>query len=80
MSSSLASPIKKYISNYRGISQHCWQGIFLTFINDASACIIFFLSLYFVNSLSINISASGTIISSYGHRIYCAYHCWTFRL
>lgn len=62
----LNSAIKGYCSNYAEISINCWQGALLTFIESSFGGICFFLSLYFVNELQINIAISGLLISFYG--------------
>lgn len=58
--------LKIYAGNYAGLPIGCWQGIFLTFINAISIGICFFLSLYFVNTLQIDIATAGLMISFYG--------------
>jgi MFS family permease len=58
--------IKNYFSNYTGLPRSCWQGIFLNFIESALAAVYYFLSIYFVDILHINISTAGIIISFYG--------------
>lgn len=58
--------IKRYFSNYSGVSISCWKRILLTFINDTSGGVSFFLCIYFVKVLHIDIALSGLIISAYG--------------
>lgn len=58
--------LKSYLSNYMGLPKACWQGIVLTFFNAMSVGICFFLTLYFVNELHIDVIKSGLIISCYG--------------
>lgn len=57
---------KNYIASYAGLPMACWQHIGLTFLNDISSGICFFLSLYFVNQLGLQVTLSGLIISCYG--------------
>ena len=44
----------------------CWQRVFLGLINTTAGGIYFFLSLYFVKDLHMNIARAGIIISFYG--------------
>lgn len=62
----LSSAIRIYFKNYAGIEKECWQRIFLTFLNDATAGFCFFLSLYFVEILHLSVTESGIILSFYG--------------
>src|SRR5579862_9835769 len=62
----LVSIIKKYGENYTGLPKSCLPGIILTFIHSVSVGICFFLTLYFVNTLHIEISKAGLLISCYG--------------
>lgn len=58
--------IKNYFGNYTGLHKACWQGIFLNFIESALAAVYYFLSIYFVDVLRMNIKIAGIIISFYG--------------
>lgn len=66
MTSYLSSIIKRYFANYAGLPFSIWQRIGLTFFNDVSGSIVFFLSIYFVESLHLSIAMAGMIISFYG--------------
>src|SRR3990167_2034657 len=55
-----------YLKNYSGLDAPCWKRVFLTFINDISGGICFYLSLYFVNVLNFSLSQAGFIISFFG--------------
>src|SRR4029079_19563361 len=57
---------KKYCSHYSSLPKECGQSVFLTFIEASATGIYFFLTLYFVNVLHINIDTAGFLISSYG--------------
>jgi len=57
---------KRYFAHYKGLPSACWQRIGLEFVNDMAGGVCFFLSLYFVDVLHINIAVAGLIISSYG--------------
>ncbi|MBV9576868.1 MAG: MFS transporter [Gammaproteobacteria bacterium] len=58
--------IKNYLTHYSGLNRFCWQGIILGFIEAILAAIYYFLSIYFVDVLHINISIAGMMISCYG--------------
>lgn len=58
--------IKKYLENYKGLSRASWQGILLILLESSVIGIIFFLSIYFMNVLNLDIATSGIIISFYG--------------
>jgi MFS family permease len=58
--------LKSYAGNYVGLPIGCWHGIFLTFINSVTTGICFFLSIYFVDTLHLNIATAGLMISFYG--------------
>jgi MFS family permease len=58
--------LKNYLLSFTGLPRACWHGIFLSFVESALGGICFFLSLYFVNVLHIDIATSGFIISAYG--------------
>lgn len=58
--------LNTYLNHYKGIPKNCWKGVSLTFLNDVSGCVVFFLSFYFVNSLHLNVAVASSIISFYG--------------
>jgi predicted MFS family arabinose efflux permease len=58
--------LSRYFSNYAGLSKLCWQGIAISFIEATLSGVCFFLSIYFVNTLHLDIAAAGLIISFYG--------------
>ena len=62
----LYSLIKSYLNSYSSVPKSCWNGIVLSFINTTSGGVSFFLSIYFVSTLQLNIAVAGAIISSYG--------------
>jgi predicted MFS family arabinose efflux permease len=62
----LSIAIKKYFQNYNGLPKICWTGIFLIFIDAVAGGVCFFLSLYFVNDLHLNVAVSSLLISLYG--------------
>lgn len=66
MANYFPSATKGYIASYAGLSKECWYRVFITFLNEFSGGVSFFLSLYFVNELHINVALSGILISSYG--------------
>lgn len=55
-----------YLSKHRGLDNYCYKGIFLNFIESTFAGTFYFLSIYFVDVLHINLSVAGLIISFYG--------------
>ncbi len=61
-----AIALKRYFDHYRGLPLIGWQGIFLIFIESFAMGVTFFLSLFFVDVLHINITAAGALISCYG--------------
>ena len=58
--------IKSYLSQYSGISSSCWQRIFISFLFSITRGLFFFLSLYFVRDLHVNIATAGLAVSCYG--------------
>ena len=58
--------MRNYLSHYAGLPISSWQRIGLTFFNDLSGAVVSFLSIYFVQSLHLNIATAGIIISFYG--------------
>lgn len=58
--------LNNYLNNYTGLTRICWLGIFLTFIEAIAMGVCFFLSLYFVNELHINVALAGGLVSCYG--------------
>src|SRR3990167_10654505 len=56
---------KNYIENFLSLPKESRIGILLSFIESSLSGICFFLSLYFVKVLQINISLAGLIISCY---------------
>lgn len=65
MKKAIATAIRGYTHHYTGLPDHCWPRITLTFVNSLSIGISFFLTLYFVHVLRINISTAGLLISCY---------------
>jgi MFS family permease len=62
----LASAFRGYVIGYSGLSKKCWQGIIAGMISSMFAGAFYFLTIYFVNYLHLNIKTSGFIISFYG--------------
>src|SRR3990167_4813294 len=62
----LSIAVKNYAAHYAGLPKACWEGIILTLINAISVGIYFFLSLYFVDILHMDIATAGILISCYG--------------
>ena len=58
--------INSYFDSFKGLSSSCWRGIILSFIESILSGICFFLTLYFVEILKINIATAGIIMSFYG--------------
>lgn len=57
--------LKEYIKNYQDLNRNAWEGIFFTFIQALANGMIFFLSLYFVDVLSIKVAAVGIMLAAY---------------
>jgi predicted MFS family arabinose efflux permease len=66
MSINLLSINRLYVKNYDGLSRACWIGIIINLIESVLIGVYYFLSLYFVNELHLDISTSGLILSCYG--------------
>lgn len=66
METYLLSLGKAYLESYQGLSQSCWRGILLSFIEAMLMGVFYFLSIYFVGVLHLNVTTAGTIISCYG--------------
>ncbi len=66
MLSYLQTGIKTYFQSYHGLPIAFWQRIAVSFINNISAGVVFFLSFYFVKTLHLNIALAGLMISVYG--------------
>lgn len=62
----MAFLLKSYFDSYRGLPIACWQGILLLFVVSIAIGVSFFISLYFVNVLHINLVESGWLLSAYG--------------
>jgi len=62
----MALLIKNYYMSFSGLNRSCWQGIVLSFLESVLAGAFYFLSVYFVDILHIDISTSGKMISFYG--------------
>lgn len=62
----LTSIMRSYIQSYAGLPKTCWDAITLTFIEAIAGGLIFFLSLYFVGTLHIDLANAGIMISLYG--------------
>ena len=58
--------LKKYFASYGGVPLAAWQGIIVSFVESTLIGICYFLSLYFVNNLGIQIHQAGLLISFYG--------------
>lgn len=56
----------KYFNSYRGLSFQCWQRLLLTFFVSLATGVIFFLTIYFVHDLHLNVAVAGFIMSFYG--------------
>jgi len=66
MTTYLSTFMRGYIGNYAGLPTICWQGILLVFMESVAIGICFFLSIYFVSLLHMNITAASMLISCYG--------------
>lgn len=66
MTNYLSSIMKGYVKSYLGLDKACWQGIILSFIESTLIGVYYFLPLYFVNNLQMNIVTSSMLISFYG--------------
>lgn len=66
MQSRLLSLGQFYIQSYRGLSAICWRGLILSLIESTCVSTFYFLSIYFVNDLHLNVATAGKIISAYG--------------
>ena len=62
----LTTALKSYVSSYQGLPSLAWQGIIICFIESTLIGICYFLSLYFVNELHIDIAKAGILMSFYG--------------
>lgn len=66
LSFNLSSIFKKYFLNYSELSSDAWQGILIAFIESTLVGIAWFLSVYFVKELHLEIENAGIILSCYG--------------
>jgi len=66
MTTYLQSAARIYFGSYSGLTRKNWQGIILSFISAVVMDIYFFLPLYFVNVLHLDIATSGVIMTCYG--------------
>jgi MFS family permease len=55
-----------YFHHYTGLSKSCWFHIFLNFFNSALIGLIYFLPLYFIQQLHLDLTKSSLIISCFG--------------
>lgn len=62
----LSNTINQYLMNYSGLSKLSWYGVLLTLVEAALGGVSFFLSLYFVEVLNLEVTTAGLIISFYG--------------
>lgn len=62
----LKKVLKKFMGSYQGLDRYIWQGIIVSLIQSIASGMIFFLSLYFVNNLKLNIQTSSLLITVYG--------------
>lgn len=62
----LSLTYNSYISNYKGLSNYCWNKIINNFVNTMLIGVFYFFSVYFVNILGVKIEIATTIISFYG--------------
>lgn len=66
MQSYLLTLGKSYLRSYQGLPMTCWRGIILSLIESCLMGVFYFLSLYFVNDLHLDIATAGKIVSFYG--------------
>lgn len=57
---------QKYLAHYQGLPHTAWQGIIIGFIESTLIGTCYFLSLYFVNELYLDISQTGLALSCFG--------------
>jgi predicted MFS family arabinose efflux permease len=58
--------IREYFASYKGLPGDVWVRVFVSLINSITGGIFFFLSLYFVKYLHLNIATAGLLLSAYG--------------
>ena len=66
MSTYVSALLKNYIASYSGLQKSCWKGFVISFIESTLIGVYYFLSIYFVDVLHINIATAGVMISFYG--------------
>ncbi len=57
---------KSYLKSYAGLPTSCWRGVALSLTESTLMGVFYFLSIYFVNDLHIDIATAGRIISCWG--------------
>lgn len=65
-SNNISVILRKFYSSYTGLSFTTWQGITISFIESTLIGVCYFLSIYFVTELHLDIDKAGLIISFYG--------------
>lgn|SRR3990167_5809830 len=71
MVNNLQIHLSKYFDNYSGLPPACWGAVALTFIQSVASGMCYFVSLYFVGELHVDIATSGMMLSCYGAGTVC---------
>src|SRR3990167_1849704 len=71
MTDFISSILRKYCDNYTGLPAACWGAIILVFLQCIASGICYFVSLYFVNTLHIDVATAGVMLSCYGAGTVC---------
>jgi len=66
MSNYLLSLSKAYLKSFTGLPFACWRGIFSSLTESILMGVFYFLPIYFVETLHLNIAISGKIMACYG--------------
>lgn len=62
----LAGLTKPYLYSYMGLPKACYSGITMSFIQSIFIGIYYYLSLYFTETLHLDVSTSGVVLAFYG--------------
>lgn len=57
---------KRYLDSYSGLSASCWRGIIMSFFESMLIGVFYFLTIYFVHDLKMDVATATKIISCYG--------------
>lgn len=66
MTTYILTMTRGYLSAYRGLSIPAWHGLLLCLIEALLIGIYYFLPLYFINELQVDVTTAGVMISFYG--------------